>query len=223
MDDMKSSYCNVAKRQKKNDTKDGASTTSCVSCIELVLFNIDSLFKISSYLHAVDLLNLELTCKRFGMAAESNYSLSLIEETTRRIVQDITTEERPRNEGESWLGIYHYLRLTQDIRVGEDKRSKNEGETWSAYYQHLQSVRNHNCIAGKLIEEHLNEGDKVLKRCYFPTEEVKLDPEVEKKWDDKWDNTEPSSEAKEMFAKYQGRHALDLWEEDKKNEVRAIQ
>ena len=119
--DMKSSDCNVAKRQKiieegASTSKQGASSTSC---IELVLFNRDSLFKITSYLPATDLLSLALTCKRFGVAAESDNndsgdeSLSLIEVTARRIVQDITIttgEERPRNEGESWLANYHYLR-----------------------------------------------------------------------------------------------------------------
>ena len=105
--DIKYSDGNVAKRQKIEEYCVGASTPSC---IELVLFNTDSLFKIASYLHAVDLLNLALTCKRFGMAAESNDSLSLIEETSRRIVQDISTEERPKIEGESWLANYHYLR-----------------------------------------------------------------------------------------------------------------
>lgn len=113
---MKSSDCNVAKRQKikSASTKQGASTTSC---IELVLFNSDSLFKIASYLPATDLLHLSLTCRRYGMAASGDNnsigddSLSLIEVTARRIVQDVTTEERPRSEGESWLANYHYLRL----------------------------------------------------------------------------------------------------------------
>ena len=107
---MKSSDCNVAKRQKINDTKQSASPTSC---IELVLFNSDSLFKIASYLSATDLLNLALTCRRYGMAAESDDDISLIEDITRQIVQDITIttgEERPKIDGESWLANYHYLR-----------------------------------------------------------------------------------------------------------------
>jgi len=107
--DMKSSDFNVAKRQKINDTKQKQGVSSQTSCIELVLFNSDSLFKIASYLPATDLLNLALTCRRYGMS-ESNNSLSLIEETARRVVQDITTEERPRNDGESWLANYYYLR-----------------------------------------------------------------------------------------------------------------
>ena len=43
---------NVAKRQKIEEFK---------SCMESVLFNSDSLFKIASYLPADDLLNLALT------------------------------------------------------------------------------------------------------------------------------------------------------------------
>ena len=130
--DMKSSDCNFAKRQK---IEEGASTpkqgASQTSCIELVLFNSDSLFKIASYLPATDLLNLALTCKRFGVAAESDNnvsgdeSLSLIEETARKIVQEIiitTGEERPRNEGESWLANYHYL---QSVVVFDQLNSDN--------------------------------------------------------------------------------------------------
>ena len=78
--DMKSSDCNVAKRQKIEPctlTKQGASSQT--SCIDLVLFNTDSLFKIASYLPATDLLNLALSCRRYGMAAEGDDSLSLIE------------------------------------------------------------------------------------------------------------------------------------------------
>ena len=80
---------NVAKRQKVEE---------CTSCMELVLFNSDSLFKIASYLPADGLLNLALTCRRFGIAPTrssefGDYSLSLIEETARRVVQDIVTED----------------------------------------------------------------------------------------------------------------------------------
>ena len=74
---------NVAKRQK---------TEECKSCMELVLFSSDSLFKIASYLPADGLLNLALTCRRFGIG-DGNCSLSLVEETARRIVRDIATGE----------------------------------------------------------------------------------------------------------------------------------
>ena len=75
---------NVAKRQK---------TEECTSCMELVLFNSDSLFKIASYLPAYGLLNLALTCRRFGIGCGCDNSLSLVEETARRIVNDIATVE----------------------------------------------------------------------------------------------------------------------------------
>ena len=113
----------VAKRQK---------TEECTTCMETVLFNSDSLFKIASYLSADGLLNLALTCRRFGIAQSrsdtgGDDSLSLVEETARRIVQDIATEEQmnalPSYDGENWLSKYNYLQslrapLTFDQLVG---------------------------------------------------------------------------------------------------------
>ena len=79
----------VAKRLKVEEC------TSC--CMESVMFNSDSLFKIASYLPAEGFLNLALTCRRFGTAplpdSDDDISLSIIEETARRIVHDIATEE----------------------------------------------------------------------------------------------------------------------------------
>ena len=49
--------------------------------------------KIPSYLGADGLLTLTLTCRRFGIGGDGVESLSLVEETARRIVQDIATEE----------------------------------------------------------------------------------------------------------------------------------
>ena len=63
----------VAKRQK---------TEECTSSVESIMFNSDSLFKIASYLPADGLLNLALTCRRFGIG--DGDSLSLVEETARR-------------------------------------------------------------------------------------------------------------------------------------------
>ena len=103
----------AAKRQK---------TEECTSCMESVLFNSDSLFKIASYLPADGLLNLALTCRRFGIG-----SLSLVEETARRVVDDIATEEEknalPCYDGNNWLCKYNYLQslripLTFDQLVG---------------------------------------------------------------------------------------------------------
>ena len=98
---------NVAKRQKVEE---------CTSCMESVLFNSDSLFKIASYLPADGLLNLALTCRRFGTAGDDG-SLSLVEETARRIVHDVANEEQrnalPRYDGYNWLCKYNYLQLLQ--------------------------------------------------------------------------------------------------------------
>ena len=106
---------NAAKRQK---------TEECTSCMESVMFNSDSLFKIASYLPAEGLLNLALTCQRFGVATTANNvggdgddSLSLVEETARRIVHVVATDEQmnalPRYDGDNWLCKYNYLRLLQ--------------------------------------------------------------------------------------------------------------
>ena len=79
-----------------------------------MMFNSDSLFKVASYLPAKGLLNLALTCRRFGIAGGDS-SLSLIDETARRIVQDIATEEEmaalPAYEANNWLSKYNYLQL----------------------------------------------------------------------------------------------------------------
>ena len=99
----------VAKRLKVEEC------TSC--CMESVMFNSDSLFKIASYLPADGFLNLALTCRRFGTAplpdSDDDISLSIIEETARRIVHDIATEEEmaalPCYDGDNWLSKYSYL------------------------------------------------------------------------------------------------------------------
>ena len=89
---------------------------------ESVLFNSDSLFKIASYLPADGLLNLALTCRRFGIAplpdSKGDSSLSLVEETACRVVNDIATEEEknalPGYDEDNWLCKYNYL---QSLRV----------------------------------------------------------------------------------------------------------
>ena len=104
----------------------------CTSCMESVLFNSDSLFKIASYIPADGLLNLALTRRRFGVAplsdGDDDDSLSLVEETARRVVHDVATEEQmnalPRYDGENWLSKYNYLQslqmpLTFDQLVGQ--------------------------------------------------------------------------------------------------------
>jgi len=83
------------------------------SCKEEVLFNSDTLTKVISYLPSVDLLNVALTCQRFGSHPDDE--LSLVEESACILVHEIATEEQlaalPHYEGESSLADYHYLQL----------------------------------------------------------------------------------------------------------------
>jgi len=79
-----------------------------------VLFNSDTLSKVISFLPSTDLLNLALTCKKFGISSEDD-KLSLIEESARLMVQEIATEEElitlPYYNGENSLANYHYLQF----------------------------------------------------------------------------------------------------------------
>jgi len=81
--------------------------------VEEVLFNSDTLSKVISYLPSIDLLNLALTCKKFGVSNTDDGSI--IKESSRIAVQDIATEEQlaalPHYNGESTLANYHYLQL----------------------------------------------------------------------------------------------------------------
>ena len=97
----------------------------CTSCMESVLFNSDSLFRIACYLPADGLLNLALTCRRFGIGCDD--SSSLVEETARRVLRHAATDEEmaalPGYDGDNWLSKYNYLRslrapLTFDQLVG---------------------------------------------------------------------------------------------------------
>ena len=106
------------KRQKVEET---------TSYKEEVLFNSDALSKIISYLTSIDLLNLALTCKRFGVydtdtiqrfiISDDDNELSLIEKSARITIKDIATEEElaalPYYEGENSLEDYHYLQFTR--------------------------------------------------------------------------------------------------------------
>jgi len=106
------------KKQKVNNDKEG------------VLFNTDTLSKITSYLPSSDLLNLGLTSKRFSAPFQSNNDKpSLIEESARIAVQDIATEEQlavlPYYQGSSSLEVNHHLQLlrgplTFDQLIGAD-------------------------------------------------------------------------------------------------------
>ena len=97
----------IAKRQKVDEQEAGD---------EAVLFNSDTLSKIIIYLPSLDLLNLGLTCKRFGIS--DNDELSVIKKSAHILVHDIATEEQlaalPRYDGESPLADYHYLQLMRE-------------------------------------------------------------------------------------------------------------
>ena len=111
------------KKQKVED--DSASLFK-----EEILFNTDTLPKIISYLPSNDLLNLALTCRRFGsapIADDNNEVPSLVEESARIAIQDIATEAElaalPFYDGTNALEEYHYLQflrgpLTFDQLVG---------------------------------------------------------------------------------------------------------
>ena len=112
------------KKQKVNNDKEG------------VLFNTDTLSKITSYLPSTDLLYLALTSKRFGAPFQSNNDKpSLIEESARIAVQDIATEEQlavlPYYQGSSSLEVNHHLQLlrgplTFDQLVGAEYVEKED-------------------------------------------------------------------------------------------------
>jgi len=107
----------LTKKQKVDDS---------TICKEEVLFNIDILSKVISYLPSVDVLNLALTNKRFGIY--NNNDDSIIEKSSRISIKDLATEEElatlPYYNGESSLADYHYLQLlrgplTFDQLVGD--------------------------------------------------------------------------------------------------------
>jgi hypothetical protein len=94
----------IAKRQKVDEMETGE---------EAVLFNSDTLSNIISYLLSLDLLNLGLTCKRFGVSDDNEKSVIKMSADT--LVHEVATEEQlaalPRYDGESPLADYHYLQL----------------------------------------------------------------------------------------------------------------
>ena len=82
---------------------------------EEVLFNSDTLSKIISYLPSVDVLNLAITCKRFGISDDDEQSI--IKKSANVLVREIATEEQlgalPHYDGESSLADYHYIQLSR--------------------------------------------------------------------------------------------------------------
>ena len=132
--------------------------------LESVMFNSDSLFKIASYLPADGLFNLALTCRRFGIEpvsdGDDDDSSSLVEETARRIVQDIATEEEMNAPGyneDNWLSKYYYLQslrapLTFDQLVGRVDYVKGNKSRVTASYKSTgwtTAFSNNIMIAGK--------------------------------------------------------------------------
>ena len=135
--------------------------------MELVLFSGDSLFRIASYLSADGLFNLALTCTRFGITqsrsdAGGNDSLSLVDETARRVVHDVATDDEmaalPCYDGENWLSKYNYLQSSKaplifDQLVGrivyvEGKRScVTNNDTY--HYDWTTAFSNNIMMAGK--------------------------------------------------------------------------
>ena len=97
----------IAKRQKVDEQQEDEKA---------VLFNSDTLVKIISYLPSIDVFNLGLTCKQFGISDDDK--LSIIKKSVQIIVQDVATEEQlatlPHYDGESSLADYHYLQLMRE-------------------------------------------------------------------------------------------------------------
>ena len=95
------------KRQKVSD--------DITTCTEEVLFNTDILSKVISYLPSIDLLNLGLTCKRFGVSNTDDNSI--IKESASVAIKNIASQEQlaalPHHDGENSLANYHYLQLLQ--------------------------------------------------------------------------------------------------------------
>ena len=99
------------------NTEQKVDETSTNNCKEEVLFNSDTLSRIISFLPSVDLLNLALTCKKFGIHHDVD-KLSVIKKSVHILVHEIATEEQlaaiPSYDGESSLADYHYLQLMRE-------------------------------------------------------------------------------------------------------------
>jgi len=94
--------------------KQKVKKTSTTTCKEDLIFNSDILPKIMSYLPSFDVLNLAITCKRFGIS-DNDKTSSLIEKCASIVIQDFATDELlgalPHYDGEGSLADYHYLQL----------------------------------------------------------------------------------------------------------------
>jgi len=94
-----------AKKKKKDKGKNGVE--------EEVLFSIDSLSKIISYLPSIDVLNLALTCKRFGVSNTNDDSI--IKESVRIAIKEIASEDQlltlSKYKGVNSLADYDYVQF----------------------------------------------------------------------------------------------------------------
>ena len=144
----------MVQTRKKRKVEDNSITYK-----EEVLFNSDTLSKVISYLPSVDLLNLAVTCKRFG-SATTNDEQSLIEDCTRIAIHEIATEEElatlPYYNGENSLADYHYLEsmrapLTFDQLVGTVYvNSEDKSCVTNSGYAHFETAFSNNIMrAGK--------------------------------------------------------------------------
>ena len=164
-----------------------------IQSVESVLFNSDSLFKIASYLPADSLLNLALTCRRFGVDVApisdgDGDSLSLVEETARGLVNDIATEEQknalPCYDGDNWICKYDYLQLlraplTFDQLVGPIEYV--EGNKSSVVTNHdrpslwATAFSNNIMMAGKhYVSFQMNQDTDVLLGVMRPGEAMQM-------------------------------------------------
>ena len=80
--------------------------------IDIIDLEDDIILLISSYLgDAKDLLGLALSCRRFGAKMEYYQGRSLMEEAAMRGLTKHATQQQieciPREEGESWIGLYN--------------------------------------------------------------------------------------------------------------------
>ena len=82
--------------------------------------NNDIILRITPYLNSHDLLNLSLTCKRFGSAGSSaaTSDCSLIDVAAKRILNAKEEQKNwfnPRYEGETWIGLVRELEKRKKV------------------------------------------------------------------------------------------------------------
>ena len=109
------------------------------------------LLKIATYLPVDGLRQISLTCRRLGIGCDD--SLSLIEETARRVVQDIATEEEmaalPAYDRDNWLCKYN-VHVTFNDGLGDNTSVRfNDG------LQTIRAKRFINCSSIESLRYHL--------------------------------------------------------------------